>query len=129
MPFTTANANRPSKLLSAIANDPRRLAGISGRSETGRRFRDLLHIALEEFDGVDLSRVRELAVLRLAVEQAQSAVIKGDLSASEDLVRISNLIGRRERDLRVHQLAAHRPPTLSDHIAKRVAESAENRGG
>jgi hypothetical protein len=95
------------KLRSVLTNDPRRLAGISMHTPEGRRFKDIVDAILVEFgDDADVTRVRELASLKFSHEMIQAQVIAGDLAKTDDLVRLSNLIARMERDLRRRKAAA-----------------------
>ena len=48
-------------------------------------------------------KLRELATMKLSLEATQAAVINGDVLRSEDLVRVANLISRREKELRAKQ--------------------------
>jgi hypothetical protein len=63
----------------------------------GKRFADIFDALVVEFGpGADQLRVREIAVLKFELEKAQAA---GTCSL-EDVVRVHNLIARRERELR-----------------------------
>lgn len=97
------------KRRSFLTNDPRRLPGVSMRSSHGRRFRDIVEALLVEFGPhADTARLRELASLKFTLEMTQSLVVGGDQAACDDLVRLSNLIARRESELR-HRKAAAAP--------------------
>lgn len=96
----SAVASRPRTLRSAITNNPFVLAGIDGRSAAGRRYRDIIEGILAEYGSADLDRVRELAALMMTREAAQAQAVAGDATASENLVRVTNLISRREAELR-----------------------------
>lgn len=121
---------RAKKLRSVLTNDPRRLAGISMHTPEGRRFKDIVDAILVEFGGdADVTRVRELASLKFSHEMIQAQVIAGDLAKADDLVRLSNLIARMERDLRRRKAAraAMTPPahSLESIIARhRAADEA-----
>jgi len=88
------------------------------RSLAGRRFSDIYDGLAVEFSGADPERIREITVLKFELEKAQAA---GSLSL-EDLVRMSHLIERREKALRLAQqrqhAAAASAPSLRDHLAK-----------
>src|SRR5208283_1389381 len=96
MESVAAVVTRPSKVRSAITNNLYLLAGVDGRSATGRRFRDIVEVLISEYGDADRDRIRELASLKVTRETTQAAAVKGDAKACEDLVRLSNLIGRRE---------------------------------
>ncbi|AZG75905.1 hypothetical protein [Methylocystis rosea] len=121
------------KLRSVLTNDPRRLAGVSMHTPEGRRFKDIVDAILVEFGGdADVTRVRELASLKFSHEMIQAQVIAGDLAKTDDLVRLSNLIGRVEKDLRRRKAArtAITPPahSLANIIARhRAADEAARR--
>jgi hypothetical protein len=93
--------SRPIKLRSRVTNDPSRLLGVDMRTCAGRRFRDIVGALVSEFGAVNPVALRELAGLKFSLEATQAAVINGDSRAREDLVRISNLVARRERELRI----------------------------
>jgi hypothetical protein len=110
---------RPRKLRSGLTNDPRRLAGVDMRSAGGRRYRDLVDQLVSQFGEANLEAVRELAGLRFSLEQCQASVVNGDVRAREDLVRLLNLIGRREKELRASQHHLRlTPPDLATYIAE-----------
>jgi hypothetical protein len=111
---------------SRITNNIREsLVGVDGRSERARRYRDILEALIVEYGSSDPDRIRALAALKLSLEATQAAVINGDILRSEDLVRLANLISRREKELRAKQ--RHREakaPSLHEHLAKRMAAKA-----
>jgi hypothetical protein len=106
---------RLTKARSLLTNDPRRLAGVSMKSAAGRRYRDIVELLIVEFGTGDLVRVRELAGLKYSQEQVQALVVGGEQRAVEDLVRLSNLIARRENELRTRKAAAVKPDTRPLH--------------
>ena len=73
--------------------------GLDQRSPRGRRWRDLLDGLIAEYGTSYPEKLRSLAVLKLSLEATQEAVLRGDILRSEDIVRLENLIGRREREL------------------------------
>jgi hypothetical protein len=109
-----------------MTNDPRRLAGIDMRTSAGRRYRDIVDQLAIEFGAVNPVALRELAGLRYTLEQTQAAVVAGDARARSDLVRVSNLIARRELALREAKLAlpASTPSNLHDRLAARYTKVA-----
>jgi hypothetical protein len=86
--------------------DPRRLLNVDMRSGRGRRYRDIVELLIAEFPGADAVRLRELASLKYGLEQIQGLMVGGDVSAADNVVRLANLVSRRERDLRRHVVAA-----------------------
>ena len=91
---------RPRKLRSGFTNNLYRLEGVDMRSERGRRYRDIVDALIAEFGSSNPVGLRELAGLKFTLEQTQAAVVAGDERAREDLVRISNLVARREAVMR-----------------------------
>lgn len=114
-----ANGNLK-KARSVLTNDPRRLPGVSMRSPRGRRFRDIVETLMAEFGAnCDPVRLRELAGLKFSAEEVQAAVVHGNTRAVEDLVRLSNLICRRENELRARARPDTDPtPSISDIVAR-----------
>ena len=95
--------------------------GLDGNSKRGRRWRDFLEAAIGEYETDYPDKVREIAMLRLGLEDAQTEVFAGDISQSENVVRISNLISRREKELRAkaRQRQSERP-RLADYRASKA---------
>jgi hypothetical protein len=113
----TILAVRPANTRSAVTNDPRRLsADCDKRSFDGRLFCDLYDSVAAEFPGADGSQVRQIALLRFELEKARAS---GTLTL-EDTVRMSHLIERRERALRL---------TLRQHQTTQPAEGLRDRLG
>jgi hypothetical protein len=112
---------RSAHVRSKITNQLRAsLSGVDGRSERGRRWRDILEALIAEYGLGWPDRLRELASLKLSLEATQAAVINGDTLRSEDLVRLANLITRRERELKAKaRAAAGSPPSLRGKLAGR----------
>jgi hypothetical protein len=120
-------SNRLPRRRSIMTNDPRRLDGVDMRTSAGRRYRDIVDQLAAEFGAVHPVALRELAGLRYTLEQTQPAIVAGDARARTDLVRISNLIARRERELRESSIVAAAkklPASLEAHLARRSAEKA-----
>jgi hypothetical protein len=115
----------PERLPISKNHDPFKIEGVDMRSQHGGRFRDLAALVIAEhgpdFDPV---KVRELAGLRLSVEIAQAALVNGDPKARNDLVRLSNLAKRAERELRASKRAAPAAPpsSLHERLAARYAK-------
>jgi hypothetical protein len=89
--------------------------GLDGRSERGRRWRDIIDGLIREYGPSEVDKLRELATLKLSLEATQAAVINGDILRSEDLIRLANAIGRCEKPLRarVRARAAQAPAGAS----------------
>jgi hypothetical protein len=123
-----AVASRSRNLRSAITNNPFVLAGVDGRSAAGRRYRDIMDGIIAEYGFANLDRVRELAALMMTREAAQAAVVKGDLSAAEDLVRVANLISRRERELRA-KARRHESEQPAEGLRGKLSTRYAGKGG
>jgi hypothetical protein len=104
--------SRPRKLRSGLTNNPYKLDGVDMRSPRGRRYRDIVDALIVEFGASNPVGLRELAGLKFTLEQTQVAIVAGDQSAREDLVRISNLVARRECAMRVGRTVVHPPSRL-----------------
>jgi hypothetical protein len=107
-----------------LVGDPRRLDGIDMRTRAGQRSRQVV----EALVSANKTALRELAGLRFALEQTQAAIVAGDTKARTDLVRISNLVARRERELRQSSaVAAAKSPavTLHERLAARYAPAVK----
>ena len=89
-----------SRITNKVRSSP---LGLDGRSERGRRWRDLLDQALAAYGASEPDKLRELATLKLSLEATQAAVINGDILRSEDLIRLANAISRIEKVLGAKQ--------------------------
>jgi hypothetical protein len=110
-----------------LVGDPRRLDGIDMRTRAGQRYRQVVEALVAEFGSADKIALREPAGLRYTLEQTQAAVVAGDARERSGLVRVSNLIARRERELRESSAVAaakRLPVSLEQHLARRSAEKA-----
>ncbi len=118
----TAAVERSPRLRAKVTNNFRLSpAGVDARSERGRRWRDLLEGLIAKYGTADPEKLREVATLRLSLEATQAAVIAGDILRSEDLVRLGNLISRREKELRAkqRQRQVERPEGLREKLWSR----------
>ena len=112
---------------SRITNNVREsLVGVDGRSERARRYRDLLEGLIVEFGPGEPDKLRALAAMKLSLEATQAAVINGDVLRSEDLVRLANLISRREKELRAKQRQRQVEPSagLRDKLSSRYSKGS-----
>jgi hypothetical protein len=110
---------------SRITNNVREsLVGVDGRSERARRYRDLLEGLIVEFGPGEPDKLRALAAMKLSLEATQAAVINGDVLRSEDLVRLANVIAKRERELRAkqRQREVEQPPGLREKLSSRYSK-------
>jgi hypothetical protein len=96
----------------------RHCAGVNGEQRA-----DGILTSSEHGPDLDATRVRELAGIRLAIEVATAAAIGGDAKARQDIVRLSNLAARKERELRAAKRAAPAAPpsSLHERLAARYA--------
>jgi hypothetical protein len=116
---SSVHASRPSRLRSAVTNNPFALSGVDGRSRTGRRYRDIVDGIIAEHGFGDLNRVRELAALMMARETAQVQAVGGDAAAQENLVRLANTIARAEKELRARARKRQAEPS-ADGLRSRL---------
>ena len=109
-----------SRITNKVRSSP---LGVDGRSERGRRWRDLLDGLIAAYGPAEPDKLRELAALKLSLEATQAAVVCGDVLRSEDLVRLGNLISRRERELQraARQREAAQPEGLRSRLAGKYA--------
>ena len=119
----TSVVERPRKVRSAVTNNPFFLPGVDMRSTRGRRYRDIVASLIVEFGEADPEALRDLATWKVTLEDTQAAVISGDAAAREDMVRIGNLIARREASLREAASASQsRVPSLAEYLVSKRAE-------
>ena len=89
------------KVRSRVSNSPYRLLGVDMRTGRGRRYRDIVDALVAEFGDANAIGLRELAGLKFTLELIQGDLVTGaNPRAAEDLVRVSNLIARREQSMR-----------------------------
>jgi hypothetical protein len=123
------NATRHRNVRSRATNNPRRLAGVDGRSVDGRRRRDLIEAFVAalggwgQVDDMQLGDVRRAAELYAIAEEARSAALKGRVVDLAALVRIEGAADRAVRRLKIIPGSA-KAPSLEEHLAKRAAERA-----
>jgi hypothetical protein len=122
--MATAEA-RPKKVRSGLTNNPHKLDGVDMRTERGRRYRDIVDALITEFGSFNPVGLRELAGLKFTLEQTQAAVVAGNEKAREDLVRISNLVARREAVMREAARPAGKAPVSLAEIVSRHASKRE----
>ena len=114
----TAAVERSPRLRAKVTNNLWQSPdGLDQRSPRGRRWRDLLDGLIAEYGTAYPEKLRSLAVLKLSLEATQAAVLRGDILRSEDIVRLENLIGRRERE---EALARFREGSLRALVSARV---------
>ena len=93
-----------------MTNDPRRLGpDVDMRSPEGRRFADIFDQVAAEFPDAPLIRIRDITLLKYELERAQGA----GKCTLEDVVRVHNLVGRREKELRAAAKKAEPAPSQS----------------
>jgi hypothetical protein len=105
--------------------DPCRLPGLDLRTAQGQRFKQIAGAIVDEYPGAELSRVRELALLKLAIELRQAKLLTDDPAQADELVRLSNLAARRERDLRARRRAKKEPSALERIVARHNGDAAK----
>ena len=117
-----AIASRPLTVRSALTNDPLALRGVDGRSMAARRYRDVAIALADELGGQDkLSEpakilVRQAAALTVQVEGLQSKIVAGEEVDTEQLVRLSNVLGRTLQRLGLKKPRPAREPSLAERL-------------
>jgi hypothetical protein len=118
---TAAAVARHVRARSGVTNYPRRLrADCDMRTFDGRRFADIFDALTMEYPDADPLRIREVAVLKFAVEKALA------VGNFEDVVRLSNSAERGETRLRLAQRKRHAAaaPDLAEYLALAKHEAA-----
>jgi len=115
---------RPIKVRSAVTNDPLFLRGVDGRSMVARRYRDVAIALADDLGGQDkLSEsskilVRQAAALTVQVEGLQSKIVAGEDVNHEQLVRLSNVLGRILHRLGMKRRRVKPTSPLAEHFAR-----------
>jgi hypothetical protein len=121
--------SRSSRWRSRASNGLHRLAGVSGKSAAGRRFRDLTEAFSADLGILSEHErlwVRTAATLTLRVETLQSRIACGEEVDDEQMVRVLNAQQRALRsldDIKRRRDDARAKPTLAGYLA--VGASAE----
>jgi hypothetical protein len=106
----------------------RRLPGLDLRSAEGKRYSIIYAEVAAEFGAEkrSISRLREVAGLRCALEQIQTEVVRGSPKARDDMVRVSNLLMRREKELQDRIVAtALSKPSVQTRLSERTSKKVE----
>ena len=80
---------------SRVSNGTLLLQGIDGRSASARRFRDLIRSYGEDFDvasEADETLIRTAAMLTLRCEGMTAAMLRGERTEGDDIVRMPGLL-------------------------------------
>jgi hypothetical protein len=124
---TPSSADRPSTAARRSPLVPR-LRGVNGNSLGSRRYREVATALAEDHGGPDaldeLTRVliRQAAGLTVEAENLQRSIARGEAVNHEDLVRLSNVLGRTLS--RLGRKRAVRKLTVSEYLAERDAKRA-----
>lgn len=124
--------DRPRNVRSAATNDPRRSAGVSGRTAEGRRIRDLVESYVTSLGGhaglsdTQLADVRRAAELKVLAERARAQALQQpgvvDLTA---LVKLEGAADRAVRRLGLKPGAqTQKQQSLADYVAQKQRQSA-----
>jgi hypothetical protein len=101
-----------------------KLRGINGNSVLARRFREIATMIADDLGGPDeLSEptkilVRQAATLTLRIEAQQSRVVGGEDVGDEELVRLSNVLGRTLQRLGLKRASRPAPSSLLSRLAE-----------
>ncbi|SEE09125.1 hypothetical protein SAMN05519104_5181 [Rhizobiales bacterium GAS188] len=117
---------RPSRTnRSKVTNGTRMLAGIDGRSEQGRRYRDLMRSFASDIGGLQSLNESEMAMVRQAAAlTAQSERMQADVvnDAGVDAEQLTRLLNSQKRALgaletiKRRRLAQLAPRSLSEAL-------------
>jgi hypothetical protein len=111
---------------STLSNRGTILQGVDGRSQEGRRIRDLVVSFSEEtfgmsFDALgegDAALVKHAAVATYRAEVTQSAIARGEAVNSEDYVREANALTRAMAALHKRRKPRSSTPSIHDIAAR-----------
>jgi hypothetical protein len=127
MSVVTEVIPRSSRQRSARSNDPFVLTGADQRSAQARRFRDIIEGLISEFGDAEPNRLREIGMLKFAIEREQEAIVADVTRSAETLLRLSNSCERKEHrlHLRMRQAGARGPVSgLHDKLGARYGKAA-----
>jgi hypothetical protein len=116
-----ASADRSRTLRSRVTNGKELLANVDGRTAAARRYRDLTISLADDLGGAatlteaQRALVRQAAAVIVQSETLQGAVLRGELTDSEQLVRLCNSATRILTRLGLKKTIV--PPSLHDRIA------------
>jgi hypothetical protein len=125
----SSTAQAPLTSRAALTNDPLR-GRADGRTPQGRRIRDLFRAFSSGMgspsDPATQAAILAAAELVVAAERARAKVLDdgGDV---EQLIRLENLAARATRRLGMKPNCQQRPPSLSEHLARRAQERSKRR--
>jgi hypothetical protein len=106
-----------------------RLRGVNGNSLGSRRFREVAMALADDHGGPDAldepTRVliRQAAGLTVEAENMQRSIARGEAVNHENLVRLSNVLGRTLQRLGIRK-RADRKLTVSEYLERRDARMA-----
>jgi hypothetical protein len=133
--WPSSRSRSAKKNLSKVTNGTRLLVGVDGRSEQGRRYRDLVASYGRDLGGFDqLSEaakglVRTCAALSARAEHMQAVVVRGDPVDDEQLTRLLNSQTRALKALGTLASRRAKPdvaePSLRERLAAREAEAKQ----
>jgi hypothetical protein len=118
-----AIVTRQSRLRSRVTNGSKMIAGLDGRSAEARRYKDLCMSLADDLGGAaglteaQRALVRQAAGMIVQSEKLQSAVLRGELVSSEDLVRLSNSATRILTRLGIKRERRDTTPSLHEYLA------------
>ncbi len=122
-------ATRPATVRSRVTNG-KMIAGIDGRSAETRRYRDLCMSFADDCGGAaslteaQRSLVRRCAMLTVASEKHQAAMIRGEDVNVEQQTRVANSLSRSLSRLGIRK-RADRKLLVPEYLAQRDARRAQ----
>jgi hypothetical protein len=126
---------RSGKVRAALSNGSKTFSAADGRSSGARLLRDREYELAAPLGGwpqltpTERLRVSSAAMLSVRQEQLRSGLARGEMGVSdEDLVRLSNVLGRElaalERLAAARRKAKPQGSALADYLAAKAAEVA-----
>ena len=128
MPNNLTAAERSRIPRSRITNGKRLLVGVDGRTEAGRRYRDLTMSLADDLGGAatlteaQRALVRQAAAMIVQSEKLQGEVLRGEVVDSEQLVRLANAATRILSRLGLKRTVRDTTPTLAEYLAANHGE-------
>jgi hypothetical protein len=101
-----------------------RLRGVNGNSLGSRRFREVAMALADDHGGPDAldepTRVliRQAAGLTVEAENMQRSIARGEAVNHENLVRLSNVLGRTLQRLGIRKRVGRKLSPLADHFSR-----------
>ncbi len=113
----------------AVSNRSTLIAGLDGRTEQARRFRDLVMAYSEDLGGFEglsedaAALVKQAAATTMETEQLQARIARGEAVNHEQLTRLSNSLTRLLKALHSRRAPKKEHLTIADIAARHRANA------